>query len=103
MTTKQPADHKAPKGTPFTFKANGKSYAIPSADEARQKLDGGALEDAVLAGEIGMLAFLVKAVRASGATDEALAALRSLPQDKYLTTLQQWGEYGDGDGASLGE
>ena len=100
----QPQDHKPSKGEPFKFTGrDGKTYSIPLASKARKKLDGGAIEDALVAGELGMLGYLVKCLRASGISDKAHAALRALPQAEYMDVLEAWGDHGDGDGASLGE
>ncbi len=99
-----PQDHKTKKTVGYKFTdRDGKSHVIPPITKARESLDGGAFEDAVLAGEIGMLGYMVKCLRLCGATPETLAALRKLPQDEYIETLKAWGDYGDGDGASLGE
>lgn len=100
---KQPQDHKR-KIKPFTFTgADGEKYTLPPISDARDKISGADYEDAVLAGEIGMLAFMVRMLRTSGAGPEALEQLRALPQGEYMDIVQAWQQYGDGDGASLGE
>lgn len=103
MTITQPQDRKPAAGTPFKFKVGAKSHALPSADKARAKLSGRDVRDAAMGGEIGQMAFLFKAVEASGATPVALNALYDLPGDEAVQILSDWAEYGDGDGASLGE
>lgn len=102
----QPEDRKpkTKKRPAFTFTGkDGETYTLPPATEARERLDGGAFEDAVIAGELGMLAYMVKCLQASGASDEARKALRALPQSAYLEVVNDWANFGDGDGASLGE
>src|SRR4051812_38185505 len=98
----QPQDHKPKKGAPFKFKANGKSYTLPLVTKAAAKMSGGDYEDALLdanGSAVGMQMYLVKCLRGSGASPEALAALRAMPQPEYMDVLVEWGEYGDGDGA----
>lgn len=102
-TTKQPQDHKAPKSAPFTFKAGGKTYSLPNVDKGRAALSGRDFRDAVVGGEIAMMAYLFKALEAAKPAPAALEALYDLPQDKMLDVMNAWGEHGDGDGASLGE
>lgn len=100
---KQPQDHKPAKGAPFTFDSNGKTHTLPPVNVGRARLSGRDLRDAALGGEVGQLAFMIKALEASGASPKALDALYDMPQAEMLDVLSQWGEYGDGDGASLGE
>lgn len=100
---KQPEDHKPAKGSPFSFQAGGKSYTLPSAAKGRAALTGRDLRDAAIGGEAGQLAYLFKALEASKPSKAALDALYDLPQDGLLQVLNDWAEYGDGDGASLGE
>lgn len=101
--TVTPQDHKPAKGSPFKFKVGSKSYTLPSADKGRATLSGRDLRDAMLGGEIGQMAYLFKALEASGVAKAALDALYDLPGDEMLKVLNDWAEYGDGDGASLGE
>lgn len=100
----QPQDHKPAKGEPFRFvDSEGKSHTLPSADKGRAVMTGRDLRDAVVGGEIGQLGYLVKALEAAKPDEDALDALYAMPQSDMLEVLDAWGEYGDGDGASLGE
>ena len=99
----QPQDHKPKKGAPFKFTAEGKSYTLPLASKGRAKLTGQDLRDASVNGEIGQLAYLFKTLEAAEPKPDALAALYAMTQDDMLEVLSEWGEHGDGDGASLGE
>lgn len=99
----QPQDHKQ-KAKPFTFKgADGETYTIPNVSEAHDKLSGSDIEDALLAGDAGMTAYIVKCLRVSGISEQAHKALRGLPSSEYMDVIKAWGEHGDGDGATLGE
>lgn len=91
------------KPTKFTFKAGGKTYSLPLASEGRKHMTGRDLRDATLGGEIGQLGYLMRVLEASKPTPAALDALYDLPQSEMLDILAAWGDFGDGDGASLGE
>ena len=92
----------AKKQEKFTFVgADGETYELPPATTA--KLKGREVRDASLGGDAGMLAFMFKKLEATKATREALDALYDLPEDKMLKILKAWGDYGDGEGTSLGE
>ena len=100
----QTQDHKPKKGAPFKFKGkDGKSYTLPLASDGRARLTGQDLRDASVNGEIGQLAYLFKTLEAAEPKPDALAALYAMTQDDMLEVLAEWGEHGDGDGASLGE
>lgn len=99
---KQPQDHKQP--AKFTFEdADGKTHTLPLASKGIEKLSGRDLRDASLGGEQGQMAYMFKLLEAAEPSDAALDALYDMPQDKMLDVLMAWGEYGDGDGASLGK
>ena len=100
-----PQDHKPKKATAFKFTgSDGKRYTLPLVTTASEHLTGGEYEDAVMdEGGLGWNRYLVLCVRASGASTEALDALRALPQPRYFAILGEWAEFGDGDGAALGE
>ena len=100
---KQPQDRKT-KAKAFEFTgADGESYTLPLASTGVEKMSGGDLMDAALAGEVGQVQYLFKVLVATEPDADALAALRAMPQDKMLDVIKAWGEHGDGDGASLGK
>lgn len=100
----QPQDRKPRKGEPFRFAAaDGKTHTLPLVTEGRKKLTGRDLRDAAMGGEIGQLAYLIKALEAAAPKQAALDALYDMSQEDMMGVLQQWGEHGDGEGASLGE
>ena len=99
----QPQDRRPKKGAPFKFTAGGKSYTLPLASKGRAKLTGKDLRDASVGGEIGQLGYLFKALEAAEPKQDALDALYAMPQSDVMDVLSEWGEHGDGDGASLGE
>lgn len=100
----QPQDHKPAQGEPFTFTdSKGKKHKLPLASEARSKLSGGDLMDATLGGEIGQIAYLFKVLKAAEPDPKAMEALRAMSQEDMMEVLSNWGDHGDGDGASLGE
>jgi hypothetical protein len=98
---KQPTDHKKP--AKFTFDADGKTYTLPLATKGIDKLSGRDLREAALGGEAGQVAYLFKLLEAAEPSKAALEALYDMPQSKVMDVLQAWGEFGDGDGASLGK
>lgn len=100
---KKPADRK-PKVKPFTFTgADGKQHTLPPISKGKSAVSGRDLREATLGGETGQLAYILKVLEGSKPAAASLDALYDLPQDKMLDVLTSWGEYGDGDGASLGE
>lgn len=103
----QPQDHKPKqneKPAPFTFTGgDGKKHTLPFASEGRARLTGRDVRDAALGGDIGQLGYLFKALEAADPGEKVLDALYGMPQDDMLEVLKDWGDHGDGDGASLGE
>lgn len=100
----QPQDHKPAKGQPFRFTDTaGKSHTLPSAAKGRAGLSGRDLRDAAMGGQIGQMAYLIKALEAAKPNAKALDALYDMPQQDMVDILAEWAEHGDGDGASLGE
>lgn len=99
-TKKQPQDHKSK--SEFAFHIGESRYTLPPSVVAKSKLSGADLMDAALNGEAGQLAYIFKALQAV-ADKATLAALRALPQVEMLAILRDWGQFGDGDGASLGK
>lgn len=105
MPTKTPQDRKQ-VGDPFTFTVKGKKYTLPSAEDAAPKVDGGYSMDAILYpdDEMAQLRLGLAMLAASGATDAAMQALRSLPSQDMLTTVGEWMAHKPAKGqASAGE
>lgn len=102
MTT-TPQDHRPPKPKPFSFKANGKTHKLPFVSEGKALMTGRDLRDATLGGDVGQLAYLIRVLEAADPSEDALDALYALPEAEMVDVLGDWAEYGDGDGASLGE
>jgi len=101
---RQPQDRQPKKATSFPFTgADGKEYKLPLVEAAKSKLSGRDLRDAAVGGEAGQLSYLFKALEAAEPGEKALNALYSMPQEDTLDVLKAWGEFGDGDGASLGK
>lgn len=100
----QPQDRKPKKSAGFQFTdAAGKSHTLPLVTEAHRKMTGRDLRDAALGGEIGQLAYLLKAIEATEPSRATLDALYDMSQEDMMDVLKAWGEHGDGSGASLGE
>lgn len=100
----QPQDHQPAKGQPFKFTdAKGKSHTLPLASSGKSRLSGRDLRDAALGGEAAQLGYMFKMLEAANPSKKALDALYEMPQDEMLAVLKDWGDHGDGDGASLGE
>jgi hypothetical protein len=100
----QPQDHRPAKGEPFRFTdAKGKQHSLPLASEGKSQLSGRDLRDAALGGEAAQLGYMFKMLEAAKPSQKALDALYDMPQDDMLAVLKDWGDHGDGDGASLGE
>lgn len=111
---KQPADRKS-KVTKFSFEApvlvkdaEGKpktvvkKFTLPLASEGASEVPGKFTRDAVMgeddAAEI-RLGFAL--LEASGANQDAIDALYSLPSERMLKTLGEWMKHGDGEGATV--
>lgn len=100
----QPQDHKPAKGEPFKFTdLNGKSRELPPVSAGRSKTTGRDMRDAAMGGEIAQMALMFKVLEAADPDPKALDALYDMPQSDVMSILQDWGQHGDGDGASLGE
>lgn len=95
------ADHQAPKAKQFSFKVGRQTYKLPPITDAHPLLTGADLMDAVES-EAAQVAYLFKSLRAV-ADPEVIEVLRSMNQAEMLDVLRDWGEYGDGEGTSLGE
>lgn len=98
MATKMPQDHQS--ADEFVFHVNGKRHTLPLVTDV--ELEGAELMDSMLGGEAGQLSYLFRKLRGAN-SPKAVAALRGLPESEMLQVLKDWGEHGDGDGASLGE
>lgn len=97
------SDHLAPKPKPYTFKVGAKTYKIPTATEANDSMDGADFFDVMASGDpAAQMGYSFRAF-AKVASPEALAAFKTLKPTKQAEVIHAWGEYGDGDGASLGE
>lgn len=100
---KEPQDRK-PKTEAFTFTGiDGKDHTLPLASKGAEKMSGGDFMDAAMGGEIGQIKYLFQVLTAAGPSEKALEALRSLSQNAMIEVLEAWGNFGDGDGASLGK
>lgn len=100
----QPQDRRVKKTEGFRFTgADGESHVLPPASVGHAHLTGRDVRDAAMGGEVGQLAYMFKLLEAAGVDEAALNALYDLPESDMLQVLEEWGEYGDGDGASLGE
>ena len=99
-----PQDRKTgTKSKLFAFHGpDGKRHTLPTADQAREKLSGRDVHDAIVGGEDGELLLMFKMVDLV-ASPAAATALYDRPQAETVQILKDWGEHGDGDGASLGE
>ncbi len=100
MATSSQAKSKAKT---FTFKVGTKTYSLPLASKGKAALTGRDLRDALLGGDGGEFAYLIKALEAADPNQASLDALYSLKQDRMIAVLSDWAAFGDGDGASLGE
>lgn len=100
---KQPEDHKKkPAKFSFTDKS-GKTHTLPPASVGISRMSGRDFRDAALGGEAGQAVYLFKLLEAAEPAKAALDALYDMPQTKMMDVLQDWGQHGDGDGASLGK
>lgn len=102
-----PQDHLSrtePAG-PFTFTANGKEYALPDANEGTQlKIPGRIMRAAALKEPMGEIGLIFGSLEASGAPQETLDALYSLPFDELSAIYAGWASHrSTPEAASLGE
>lgn len=95
---KAPQDHK-PKG--FTFTHDGKTYSLPAPSQALANLDGRALRDAILGGQMGELALGFRCLEAVGAEQEAVDAIYAMPVAETAATIADWMKSADLSGATL--
>lgn len=98
MAAKKPQDYKS--AGEFVFHVKSKRYTLPPVTEV--ELPGSDLMDSMLDGKAGQLSYLFRKLKATG-RDDAISALRKLPEAEMLEVIKDWGEFGDGDGESLGE
>lgn len=90
------------KPKPFTFEdLAGKTHPLPFASEVHDKLSGQDLHDAIIGNQMSV--YLFKLMDAAELKEPVRKALLAMPQTRVLSILDEWVEYGDGDGASLGE
>lgn len=95
---KAPQDHK-PKG--FHFEHDGKTYTLPAPSQALANLDGRALRDAILGGQMGELALGFRCLEAVGAEQEAVDAIYAMPVAETAATIAAWMQSADLSGATL--
>lgn len=98
-----PQDRRTAKGRLFKFTVGAKSYTLPPVSKGKKLMSGRDLRDAALGGELAELAYAIKVLEAAGPSQAALDALYSLDEVTMQNTLLDWGNHGDGEGASLGE
>lgn len=86
---------------PFLFQHEGKAYKLPPVEQALKNVPGGDFMDAMLDDdEQAQLKLAFKALKDSGVSPEAYAALRSKPIVEFSEVVGNWLNSG---GASLGE
>jgi len=97
-TRRTPQDHK-PSG--FTFDHDGKTYSLPAPSVALGNLDGRALRDALLGGQIGEIQLAFRCLEAVGADDAAIDAIYSMPVASTTDVVVRWLRSADMSGATL--
>lgn len=97
---RQPQDHK-PKVTGFTFDHDGKTYSLPAPSQALANLDGRALRDALLDGQMGEVALAFRCLEAVGAEPEAIDAIYAKPVAETTDVVVRWLRSADMSGATL--
>lgn len=97
-TRKAPQDHK-PKG--FTFDHNGRTHSLPAPSEALGNLDGRALRDAILGGQMGEIALAFRCLEAVGADPETIDAIYDRPVAETADIVVRWLRSADMSGATL--
>lgn len=102
-----PQDHLSraePQG-PFTFTVDGMEYQLPDANEATQlKIPSKIMRSAALGDPLGEVGLMFGSLDCSGAQQETLDALYSLPFDEMNTIFLNWTQHKTTpEAASLGE
>lgn len=104
---KQPQDRLPKKGdapSEYTFEANGKTYSLPAAEAAANKVSGKFLRDAYLDGDEGEARLAFATLEAAVEDTETLEALYALPAGDMLDHVRAWMEFKPSkEAASLGE
>lgn len=78
---------------PFRFKHGDQTFTIPPASEGTKRMKAGALIDMAEDGtEAGQMRFFVAMLNAAGPSEEAMAALRDMPIDRFGSVMRQWVE-----------
>lgn len=96
-----PQDHKAKTTGDFTFERDGVTYTLPHPSQALANLDGRALRDAVLGGQMGELALGFRCLEAVGADPAAIDAIYAMPVEQTSITILEWLRSADLSGATL--
>jgi len=100
-TRKTPQDHKAKASDGFTFDHDGKTYTLPAPSQALANLDGRALRDAVLGGQMGEIALGFRCLEAVGADQAAIDAVYAKPVTETAALIASWMQSADLSGATL--
>jgi len=95
---KAPADHK-PKG--FTFDHDGRTYTLPAPSQALANLDGRALRDALLGGQMGEIQLAFRCLEAVGADQATIDAIYAKPVAETTDVVVRWLRSADMSGATL--
>jgi len=105
---RKPQDHKpkatkpkATKSDDFTFEADGVTYTLPHPSAALANIDGRALRDALLNGEMGELALAFRCLEAVDAAPEAIDAIYAKPVTETAGIVVSWFRSADVSGATL--
>lgn len=98
-TTKKAPQDRKPKG--FTFEHDGVTYTLPAPSQALANLDGRALRDAVIGGQMGELALGFRCLEAVGAAPSAVDAIYAMPVAETAAVITEWLRTADLSGATL--
>lgn len=98
---RQPQDHKPKASAGFTFDHDGRTYSLPAPSQALGNLDGRALRDAMLGGQMGELQLAFRCLEAVGAEQEAVDAIYAKPVAETATIILEWLRSADLSGATL--
>lgn len=98
---KKPADRTPKRATKFTFVVDGKTYSLPLASKAAEKVTGRQTRDALMGGELGQIRLGFEMIESCGAEQKSLDALYDQSKDDTVQILHDWMTFGDGDGASV--
>lgn len=92
---------KAAAGQKFTFKHQGKTYSLPSAQAAMERVEAGTFIDAIMSDDqMAQVRLGLTLLLKSGVSENVVAAIRSLPMARFTQLLNDWM---NADGANPGE